>query len=153
MTQRRELTVGGGHASGQLGWLHFGLGAATAAEVRVRWPGGEAGPWQHVDADEFVIVDRASATVASAGSRRRPRTGIALVRGQDRDVEPSGAGRATDGERPARTPSIRSTATRPPRSYGLADRRAVAGQPEAEAVLHAERDQERDREALELVVR
>jgi hypothetical protein len=25
-TMRRELTVGGGHAGGQLGWVHFGLG-------------------------------------------------------------------------------------------------------------------------------
>ena len=25
---QRELTVGGGHASGQLGWIHFGLGPA-----------------------------------------------------------------------------------------------------------------------------
>ena len=27
-TTTREVTVGGGHASGQLGWLHFGLGSA-----------------------------------------------------------------------------------------------------------------------------
>lgn len=54
----RELTVGGGHASGQLGWIHFGLGDARSAEVRVQWPGGEAGPWQEVDADTFVIVER-----------------------------------------------------------------------------------------------
>ena len=25
-TLRREVTVGGGHAGGQLGWIHFGLG-------------------------------------------------------------------------------------------------------------------------------
>ena len=28
-SQRREITVGGGHAGGQLGWLHVGLGSAT----------------------------------------------------------------------------------------------------------------------------
>ena len=28
-TVRREVTVGGGHASGQLGWIHFGLGRRT----------------------------------------------------------------------------------------------------------------------------
>lgn len=56
--QRRELTVGGGHAGGQLGWVHFGIGANSAAEVRVVWPGGEAGPWKRVDANEFVIVRR-----------------------------------------------------------------------------------------------
>jgi hypothetical protein len=32
---RQEITIGGGHASGQVGWRHFGLGDATQAEVRV----------------------------------------------------------------------------------------------------------------------
>ena len=40
----REVTVGGGHAGGQLGWIHFGLGEADRAEVRVTWPDGEDGP-------------------------------------------------------------------------------------------------------------
>ena len=44
-TLRRELVVGGGHMGGQLGWVHFGIGSADAAEVRVLWPDGEAGPW------------------------------------------------------------------------------------------------------------
>lgn len=53
---RRELTVGGGHAGGQAGWLHFGLGAASDADVRITWPGGEIGPWQHVTANQFIVV-------------------------------------------------------------------------------------------------
>jgi hypothetical protein len=57
-TIRRELTVGGGHAGGQLGWIHFGLGAADGADVRVRWPDGQVGPSMHVAADGFAIVDR-----------------------------------------------------------------------------------------------
>ena len=57
-TTQRELTIGGGHLSGQLGWVHFGLGSATTAEVRVQWPDGEAGPWIHVPADEFAIIQR-----------------------------------------------------------------------------------------------
>jgi hypothetical protein len=48
--QLREVTVGGGHASGALGPLHFGLGPATAADVRVLWPDGTIGPWQEVSA-------------------------------------------------------------------------------------------------------
>jgi hypothetical protein len=56
--QQRELTVGGGHSGGQLGWLHFGLGTATDADVRVQWPNGETGPWQHVKANGFAILDR-----------------------------------------------------------------------------------------------
>ncbi|MGH2477646.1 MAG: CRTAC1 family protein [Candidatus Limnocylindrales bacterium] len=59
-TQRRELTVGGGHAGGQLGWTHVGLGPATRADVRVTWPDGETGPWIGVNADRFVTIDRAT---------------------------------------------------------------------------------------------
>jgi enediyne biosynthesis protein E4 len=50
---RQEITVGGGHMSGRLGWVHFGLGDATAAEVRVIWPDGLAGPWQAVAPGAF----------------------------------------------------------------------------------------------------
>ena len=55
---RREITVGGGHASGQIGWWHFGLGDAPKAEVRVVWPDGVAEDWQTVDGDNFYIIDR-----------------------------------------------------------------------------------------------
>ncbi len=63
VTVRRELTVGGGHIGGQLGWLHVGLGAATSAEVRVVWPDGEEGPWLHLDADRFGIIERGATAV------------------------------------------------------------------------------------------
>jgi enediyne biosynthesis protein E4 len=53
-----EVTVGGGHGGGQLGWLHLGLGDATDAELRVHWPDGELGPWIEVDAGEFAIIER-----------------------------------------------------------------------------------------------
>lgn len=55
----REVTVGGGHAGGQLGWIHFGIGSAGSAEIRVRWPNGETGPWQPVEANTFAIIRRA----------------------------------------------------------------------------------------------
>jgi hypothetical protein len=57
-TMEREVTIGGGHAGGQLGWIHFGLGFADTAEVRVRWPGGETGPWLSIDANRYVIIER-----------------------------------------------------------------------------------------------
>ncbi len=63
LTIRHELTIGGGHAGGQLGWLHLGLGPATSAEVRVVWPDGEEGPWLRVAADQFAIVARGATTV------------------------------------------------------------------------------------------
>jgi enediyne biosynthesis protein E4 len=57
-TAERELTIGGGHASGELGWVHVGLGDADAAEVRIRWPDGEVGAWQEVTANAFVTIPR-----------------------------------------------------------------------------------------------
>ena len=57
-TLRRELTVGGGHVSGQLGWTHFGLGPAGSARVRVQWPDGEIGPWMQVSANQFLDVNK-----------------------------------------------------------------------------------------------
>jgi enediyne biosynthesis protein E4 len=59
--QRRELTIGGGHAGGQLTWAHFGLGADRQADVRVLWPDGEAGEWQKVDGDAFYLLERGRA--------------------------------------------------------------------------------------------
>ncbi len=43
--QVQELTVGGGHAGGAVGPLHFGIGEVTSAEVRVTWPDGTVGDW------------------------------------------------------------------------------------------------------------
>ncbi|MEO8468573.1 MAG: VCBS repeat-containing protein [Chloroflexota bacterium] len=59
----RELTIGGGHAGGQLGWQHLGLGPADSADIRVHWPDGELGAWVHVQASEFAIIER-NATAA-----------------------------------------------------------------------------------------
>jgi hypothetical protein len=60
---RREVTVGGGHAGGQLGWIHFGLGDAESASVRVIWPDGERGPAMAVTADSFGIIARGSTEI------------------------------------------------------------------------------------------
>ena len=57
----REITVGGGHAGGKVGWIHAGLGGADSAEVRVQWPDGETGPWMKVAADQFVTIERGAA--------------------------------------------------------------------------------------------
>jgi hypothetical protein len=60
-TTEREVTVGGGHAGGQLGWIHLGLGDAGSGELRVVWPDGERGPWLRLDAGRFAIVERGAA--------------------------------------------------------------------------------------------
>ena len=57
-TIRREVTIGGGHAGGQLGWIHFGLGDADGAEIRILWPDGETGPWLELDANRFATIER-----------------------------------------------------------------------------------------------
>ncbi|MEM6823866.1 MAG: CRTAC1 family protein [Pseudomonadota bacterium] len=56
--QARELTVGGGHAGGQLGALHFGLGPEAQADLRVIWPDGVATPWQTMPAGDTVRITR-----------------------------------------------------------------------------------------------
>jgi hypothetical protein len=61
--QRRELTVGGGHASGQLTWVHFGLGQARQAEARVIWPDGAADDWRPVAANAFYWMRRGEGPV------------------------------------------------------------------------------------------
>ncbi len=40
VAQVQEVTVGGGHAGGRAGPLHFGLGGAETTEVVVDWPDG-----------------------------------------------------------------------------------------------------------------
>ena len=58
---RREITSGGGHASGQSGWVHMGIGSAENAELRVIWPDGTAGEWGRVTADGFYVLERGKA--------------------------------------------------------------------------------------------
>jgi hypothetical protein len=57
-TQLRELTVGGGHVSGQLAPAHFGLGGASTAEFRVTWPDGELTPWRVVNVNQRLLIER-----------------------------------------------------------------------------------------------
>ena len=61
-TLRREVTVGGGHAGGELGWIHVGTGAARSVDVRAIWPDGTAGAWASVATNQFVDLDRATGT-------------------------------------------------------------------------------------------
>ena len=55
----REVTVGGGHAGGTALPLHFGLGRAAAAEVRVIWPDGASTGWLSVPAGQVTRIGRA----------------------------------------------------------------------------------------------
>ena len=54
----RRRVVGGGHAGGACLPLHFGLGGANRAEVRVIWPNGEASAWRRVASGERLDFER-----------------------------------------------------------------------------------------------
>jgi hypothetical protein len=62
-TLEREVTIGGGHASGQQGWIHFGLGDSDQVQVRVQWPDGETGPWLKMPTNQFATVERGASEV------------------------------------------------------------------------------------------
>lgn len=54
-TQWQDLSIGGGHAGGQMVPLHFGLGDAREADIHVIWPDGSESR-THVDAVNRVVA-------------------------------------------------------------------------------------------------
>jgi enediyne biosynthesis protein E4 len=62
-TVRQELNVGGGHASGHMGWMHFGLGAATQVKLRVQWPHGDWSDWKTTAANQQLVMDKEAGTL------------------------------------------------------------------------------------------
>lgn len=60
---RRELTIGGGHAGGQLGWWHFGLGDAAETTAAVIWPDGTRSEWTGLSANGFYVLERNKSAV------------------------------------------------------------------------------------------
>ena len=67
----REHTVGGGHASGEMGWIHFGVGNSSTAEIRVTFPGAAPGEWQAVDTNSFYDLQRGATPVRWQPARDR----------------------------------------------------------------------------------
>jgi hypothetical protein len=61
VVERHEVASGGGHVSGSVGWLHFGLGATDAVDLRVIWPDGTVGDWLTLPAQSFQILRPAAA--------------------------------------------------------------------------------------------
>jgi hypothetical protein len=54
--ERHEIAAGGGHVSGSVGWLHFGLGGAETVELRVMWPDGTEGEWLALPARTHQVL-------------------------------------------------------------------------------------------------
>ncbi|MGI9521434.1 MAG: CRTAC1 family protein [Hyphomicrobiaceae bacterium] len=61
-TQIRTIAIGGGHASGRIGFQHFGIATAQRAEVRVRWPSGSWSASYRVFANSFVSIEQGEST-------------------------------------------------------------------------------------------
>ncbi len=62
-TRVRKVQIGGGHASGQLGFIHVGTGVAERAEIRIKWPDGEWSAPYRVFANNFVVIEKGSEVV------------------------------------------------------------------------------------------
>ena len=56
--QSRRVQVGGGHASGMAGFIHVGLGVASRATVRVKWPDGQWSAPYKLFANGHVVINR-----------------------------------------------------------------------------------------------
>ena len=54
--QVQEITIGGGHAGGQAGPLHFGLGTATEVDIRIDWPDGTVSEVKGIGADQRLTL-------------------------------------------------------------------------------------------------
>ncbi|GLQ35481.1 hypothetical protein GCM10007939_17640 [Amylibacter marinus] len=58
LTQTHTVQIGGGHASGQIGFVHFGLGVAPRARVQIKWPDGKTSQFMRVFANNFIRIER-----------------------------------------------------------------------------------------------
>jgi len=56
--QSRRIGVGGGHASGAIGFVHVGLGVAERATLRIQWPDGEWSAPHRLFANRHVVITR-----------------------------------------------------------------------------------------------
>lgn len=74
--QSRRVRIGGGHASGALGFVHVGLGVAERATVRIQWPDGEWSAAYRVFANRHAVITRGDPHVmqwfAPAGGATAP---------------------------------------------------------------------------------
>ncbi|MEM6431957.1 MAG: CRTAC1 family protein [Deinococcota bacterium] len=52
----KELTIGGGHVSGELGFTHMGLGPAQTARLKVHWFDGQVSDWHVLMANQIYHI-------------------------------------------------------------------------------------------------
>jgi hypothetical protein len=69
----QELACGSGYLSGNAPELHFGLGAATTADVRVRWPSGQVDELKGLPVDRIhVLAEGESQPLRSESPKKTP---------------------------------------------------------------------------------
>jgi len=56
-TLHREITIGGGHASGAASLMHFGLGNSNSLRLRIHWPHGKTSPWAVIAPNQSYRVE------------------------------------------------------------------------------------------------
>lgn len=61
--QLKEITIGGGHASGMMTSHHFGIGDADKAEIRVIWPDATKSDWIELKANQFAAINKTDSAV------------------------------------------------------------------------------------------
>lgn len=64
-TWHREITVGGGHASGNATFNHFGVASASSLKVRMVWPDGVTSPWLQVPVNKFLLIERSGSQLTA----------------------------------------------------------------------------------------
>ena len=57
-TITQEITIGGGHVSGSIGPVHFGLGKVDNPKLRVIWSDGEASKWMKPSVNTLFEITR-----------------------------------------------------------------------------------------------
>ena len=62
-TQIDEVRSGGYHISQSDFRVHFGLGSEAAADVEIRWPGGDTSRFEAVDAGHWIVVQQGKGIV------------------------------------------------------------------------------------------
>lgn len=62
LTQTRTVGIGGGHASGQTGFVHVGLGVAERAAIRIKWPNGDWSQGIRAFANNHVVIRQGATT-------------------------------------------------------------------------------------------
>lgn len=62
LTQTRKVEIGGGHASGQTGFIHVGLGVAERAAIRIKWPNGDWSTSIRAFANNHVVIKKGAST-------------------------------------------------------------------------------------------